>query len=201
MKNFGYLIVILLLASCSPYKSTLKQKGYGDGLYAAIATNRGDIYIKLEPQKAPLTTANFVGLAEGTIDNKVKKPGVRFYDGVVFHRVEPGFVIQGGDPMGTGRGGPGYQFHQEIHPELKHDSAGIVAMANSGPNTNGSQFYITLRPTNSLDGHYNIFGSVVMGMDVVKQTQIGDRIAKVRIIRLGRDAKAFSATATFKDLK
>jgi len=201
MKQYTFLLVVVFLAACSPYKSVIKEKGYSAGLFAAVNTERGNFYIKLEYDKAPLTVSNFVGLAEGTVDNKVVKPGVPFYDGLTFHRVQEGFVIQGGDPMGNGKGGPGYQFRQEIHPELKHDSAGVVSMANIGPNTNGSQFFVTRKATNFFDGHYNVFGSVVEGMDVVNKIKLGDRINSVRIIRLGKEAKEFKARATFQRLK
>jgi peptidylprolyl isomerase len=193
--------VVLMTWSCNPYKSVIKEMHLKEGLYAEIKTTKGSIFIELAYDKAPLTVASFVGLAEGTIENKIKKPGEPYFDGLIFHRVAPNFVIQGGDPMGNGRGGPGYQFRQEIHPELKHDSAGVVAMANSGPNTNGSQFYITLQPTNMLDGDYNVFGSVVKGMDVVRNIGIGDEMTTIRVFRLGRDAKAFKARETFEHLK
>lgn len=168
------------------------------GLYAVISTAKGDIVCELEFQKAPVTVASFVGLAEGKIKNTFKKPGEPYFDGLTFHRVEPGFVIQGGDPKGNGQGGPGYQFDNEIAPDLKHDRAGTLAMANAGPNTNGSQFYITLAPTPSLDGHYNVFGYVVQGMSVVQAIAKGDAMTSVKIVRVGNDAAAFDAAKTFE---
>jgi len=149
---------------------------------------------------APITTANYIGLAEGTLENNARKLGEPFYDGLTFHRVVPNFVIQGGDPLGSGMGGPGYRFKTEVHAELKHDRAGTVAMANSGPNTNGSQFYITHTPTPHLDGGYNVFGYVIEGMDVVNAIRQGDTIEKVNIIRVGGDAKKFDAVENFEKL-
>lgn len=164
-----------------------------DGLYAEIATPRGVIVCRLEYRRAPMTVANFVGLAEGTLAaNGVS--GKRYFDGLTFHRVEPGFVIQGGDPRGDGTGGPGYEFPNEISAELKHDGPGVLAMANAGPHTNGSQFYITLKAAPALDGGYSVFGRVVQGQEVVAKIAKGDRITSVRILRLGADAKAFTVT-------
>lgn len=154
-----------------------------DRLTAIIETNQGNITCVLFGKEVPGTVENFVGLAQGTIEwtdpktiEKVKRP---LYDGVVFHRVIPGFMIQGGDPLGSGIGGPGYQFEDEFVPSLVFDKPGILAMANSGPNTNGSQFFITLAPTPWLNGHHTIFGQVTGGQDVV------DKIALVK--RDGRD--------------
>lgn len=197
LTGFCFLVVF----SCNPYKKVVRQNNLGEGLFAVVETNRGTFCIKLEFEKAPLTVSSFVGLAEGVIENKVRKQGEPYFDGLTFHRVEPGFVIQGGDPLGDGRGGPGYNFRQEIDKTLRHDSAGVVAMANAGPNTNGSQFYITLSKTSFLDDNYNVFGSVVYGMDVVRSIQIGDRMEKIRMVRKGSKAKLFDALATFNNLK
>jgi len=179
----------------------MKELGVKKGIIAEIKTSKGDIYIQLYYERAPLTVANFVGLAEGTLPNKVSKVGDPYFDGLTFHRVVPNFVIQGGDPMGNGMGGPGYQFRQEIVKELRHDSEGTVAMANAGPGTNGSQFYITLAATPHLDGGYNVFGKVIKGMDVVKSITSGDRMDKVTIIRLGGDAKDWDANKMFEEHK
>lgn len=161
-----------------------------DGLYARIRTTRGEIVCRLEYQKCPVTVANFVGLAEGT--QKSNRPaGTRFYDGLTFHRVIADFMIQGGCPEGTGRGGPGYRFKDEIVPELKHDRPGILSMANAGPGTNGSQFFITHVPTPWLDGKHTVFGRVVSGQDVVNAIRQGDKIERVEIVRVGTAAEAF----------
>ncbi len=169
-----------------------------DGLYAVFSTAKGKIVCKLEYQKAPMTVGNFVALAEGTHPlAPLCKGQKRFYDGLTFHRVEPGFVIQGGDPAGNGSGGPGYQFPNEVDPTLKHSKAGTLAMANAGPNTNGCQIYITLAPTPMLDGGYSVFGYVVSGQSVVNATTKGDKIDSVRIFRNGPDATSFDAVKAF----
>jgi len=162
-----------------------------DGLYALMETNKGTIAIELYYQRVPLTVSNFVGLAEGTLDATKGKP---FYDGLIFHRVIADFMIQGGDPLGTGTGNPGYRFPDEIDPGLRHDGPGILSMANSGPNTNGSQFFITHKETPWLDGKHAVFGRVVQGMDVVNSISQGDKIVSVKIVRRGDDARKFTAT-------
>ena len=161
-----------------------------EGLYARIETSRGVILCRLFFEETPMTVANFVGLAEGTIDNK-SKPGKPYYDGLTFHRVIEDFMIQGGDPTGTGSGGPGYRFDDEIRPGLRHDSPGTLSMANAGPGTNGSQFFITHVPTDWLDGKHTVFGKVVQGQDVVDAVRQGDKMEKVTIVRVGPAAEAF----------
>jgi peptidyl-prolyl cis-trans isomerase A (cyclophilin A) len=156
-------------------------------VYAEFVTSEGNFTIRLFDQEVPNTVANFVGLAEGTkewtdprTNKKVTQP---YYDGIVFHRVIDGFMIQGGDPLGQGYGGPGYKFADEFHPQLRHDKAGILSMANAGPNTNGGQFFITLGPTPHLDNKHSVFGVVENGMDVVRKiggTQTGPRDRPVK---------------------
>jgi peptidylprolyl isomerase len=173
------------LASCAG-----ADKDLGDGLFARLTTNRGDIVLRLEYQKAPLTVCNFVALAEGKMNLTGGKP---FYNGLTFHRVEQDFMIQGGDPLGNGTGGPGYSFPDEFDPSLRHDGPGVLSMANAGPGTNGSQFFITHRATPWLDGRHSVFGRVVQGQPVVDEIRQGDRIEKVSIIRNGAGARAFKA--------
>jgi len=170
-----------------------------DGLYAEIATSRGKILIKLEFELVPKTVANFVGLAEGTITNKHKKEGEPYYNGLNFHRVVPGGIIQGGCPEGNGMGNPGYKFKDEFSMKLVHDKPGAVSMANSGKHTNGSQFFITHRAIQSLDHKHAVFGYVVHGMDVVDAIQEGDKIERVSIKRVGDKAKAFNPVTCFTD--
>lgn len=170
-----------------------------EGLYAVIETKKGDIVLRLEFEKVPMTVANFVGLAEGTIKNQPRN-GKPYFDGLKFHRVVPGFVIQGGCPLGTGTGGPGYRFPDEIDSSLRHDGPGVLSMANAGPNTNGSQFFITLSETPHLDGIHSVFGRVVEGMDVVEKIKADDQIERVRIVRNGKAAEAFDASEdAFRD--
>jgi len=160
-------------------------------MYATFQTSMGDIVVKLMPQKAPKTVENFVGLAEGTREWTDPRTGQKqktpLYDGTVFHRVIPQFMIQGGDPLGTGTGGPGYRFADEIGPDNKFSKAGLLAMANAGPNTNGSQFFITEVPTPHLDRGHTIFGEVVKGGDLVaKIAKAGNaktRLEKVTVTR------------------
>jgi len=162
-----------------------------EGIYAQINTNKGEIVIELAYDKAPLTVINFIALAEGTKMSN-KSSGTPFYDGITFHRVIDNFMIQGGDPQGDGRGGPGYMFIDEFS-DLKHDQPGILSMANSGPNTNGSQFFITHVPTPWLDGKHSVFGLVVEGMDVVNAIAQGDIIESISIERIGDEANGFIA--------
>ena len=170
-----------------------------DGLYAHIKTNKGTIVIRLEYEKAPLTVANFVALAEGKMKNTAKPEGTPYYDGIKFHRVIADFMIQGGDPTGTGMGGPGYAFPDEIHPELKHTRAGTLSMANAGPYTNGSQFFITHKDTPWLDGRHAVFGYVVTGQEVVNAIAQGDVMEKVTIEAVGKAAKAWDPMKVLAD--
>ena len=183
-------LAALLTVACKADDASGHMADYGPGLYAHIETGRGTIVLRLEHERVPLTVANFVGLAEGSIEFTGQEEGP-YYDGLTFHRVIDEFMIQGGDPTGTGSGGPGYQFEDEIHPALKHDRAGTVSMANAGPNTNGSQFFITHVETPWLDGRHAVFGYVVSGQDVVEAIRQGDTIKTVGIVRRGPSAESF----------
>lgn len=202
-----------IFAQTAPKKATTKKKAVttakkaapatapGDGLFAEIETTKGKITLELEYQKTPITVANFVSLAEGTntfvTDAKLK--GKPFYTGLKFHRVIKDFMIQGGDPQGTGAGNPGYKFKDEIVADLKHKSPGILSMANSGPATNGSQFFITHKATPWLDGKHTVFGHVTAGMDVVNAIEQNDIIIEVKIVKKGASAKKFDAAKIFSD--
>jgi cyclophilin family peptidyl-prolyl cis-trans isomerase len=191
--------LILLLAVTTGFAKNKKPK-LEPGLYAEMETSKGKILLKLEFEKTPLTVANFVGLAEGKIKNKAKADGKPYYDSLKFHRVIANFMIQGGDPAGNGTGGPGYMFKDEFVPEFKFTGPGILAMANAGPGTNGSQFFITHVATPWLDMHHTIFGHVVEGQDVVNAIQQGDMIIHIKIIRKGKAAKKFKADKVFAEL-
>ncbi|MDA0176155.1 peptidylprolyl isomerase [Mesoflavibacter profundi] len=169
-----------------------------DGLYAKFNTSKGAILVNLEFEKTPGTVGNFVALAEGNMENSAKPQGTPYYDGLKFHRVISDFMIQGGCPQGTGTGNPGYKFDDEIHPDLKHDGPGVLSMANAGPGTNGSQFFITHVATDWLDGKHTVFGKVVEGQDVVDAIQQGDVIESLEIVREGDAAKNFNAIEAFR---
>ena len=185
------VIMRKIIAIFSILISTLSFANLDDGIYAHIQTNKGEITVELAYKKAPLTVTNFIALAEGTKQSN-KGLGTPYYDGLSFHRVIDQFMIQGGDPNGDGTGGPGYMFADEFS-DLIHDGPGVLSMANSGPNTNGSQFFITHVPTPWLDGKHSVFGSVVKGMDVVNAIVQGDTIEMVKIERIGDEANEFIA--------
>ena len=203
---FMLLAMALTLFACND-----KYPDLEDGLYAEFETNKGSFVAELYYDQTPITVASFVSLAEGEntmVDSTYKNKN--FYDGIRFHRIIDGFVIQGGDPTGTGSGGPGYRFPDEVNNELSHDSKGVLSMANAGPGTNGSQFFITLAPTPNLDGRHTVFGKIAEGQDVVDsigkvETGPQDRpveeviIEKVNIIRKGNDAKSFDAPKVFEE--
>lgn len=205
--------MIMLLVATTFFFSCKSQKNsnLGEGLFADFQTTKGNIIVKLNYKETPVTVANFVTLAEGNnpfVKNEFK--GKPYYDGIIFHRVIKDFMIQGGDPTGTGMGDPGYRFEDEIVESLKHDKKGILSMANAGPATNGSQFFITHVPTPHLDGRHTVFGETVEGLNVIDSiasvaTAEGDRpvnevkINKVVIIRNGKDAKKFDAKKTIED--
>lgn len=169
-----------------------------NGIYAKFNTAKGSILIKLTHDKTPGTVGNFVGLAEGNLENSEKPQGKPFYNGLKFHRVIADFMVQGGCPVGRGTGGPGYQFDDEFHPDLKHDKPGVLSMANSGPGSNGSQFFITHVETPWLDNKHTVFGNVVEGQDVVDAIAQGDTIESVEIIREGEEAINWNAIEAFR---
>jgi peptidyl-prolyl cis-trans isomerase A (cyclophilin A) len=179
----------------------IDTKGLDGGIYANFSTSKGAILVKLTHDKTPMTVANFVGLAEGKFQPfdtiQFKTP---YYNGLKFHRVIANFMIQGGDPDGTGMGGPGYRFFDEFNDELLHDGPGILSMANSGPHTNGSQFFITHKDTPWLNGKHSVFGKVVRGQEVVDAIAQDDLMEKVTIIRIGKEAKKFNATKVFREV-
>ena len=170
-----------------------------NGLFATISTSKGEIKIELEFEKTPGTVGNFVGLSLGLISNSIKPLGEAYYNGLKFHRVINDFMIQAGCPFGTGTGDPGYKFDDEFHSELKHDRPGVISMANAGPSTNGSQFFITHVETPWLDNKHTVFGNVIDGMDVVNSISQNDEIISVKINAVGDKAKAFDAAKAFED--
>ncbi len=200
MKKLTLLLsALLIFVGCNKTKNetetneTNNEEIVMSGIFADINTNKGLISLKLEMEKTPLTVCNFVGLAEGKIANDAKAPGEAYYDGLKFHRVIANFMIQGGDPRGNGTGGPGYKFADEFDSSLKHDRSGTFSMANSGPTTNGSQFFITHNATPHLDGKHTVFGYVTEGQDIVDAITQGDNIETVVIRREGAEAEAFTA--------
>ncbi|WP_298487728.1 peptidylprolyl isomerase [uncultured Maribacter sp.] len=169
-----------------------------DGIYAKFNTTKGEILVKLTHDKTPGTVGNFVALAEGKMENSAKSAGEAYYDGLSFHRVIPDFMIQGGCPLGTGTGDAGYKFDDEFHPDLNHSEPGVLSMANAGPGTNGSQFFITHVPTPWLDNKHTVFGNVSSGQEVVDAVAQGDKIDSLEIVRVGEEAKAWDALQAFK---
>lgn len=193
MKKFAFFFAAIFALSINA------QDNLEDGIYAKMTTSKGVIVILLEHEKVPVTVANFVGLAEGNFQYDTVVITKPYFDSLKFHRVIADFMIQGGDPLGNGMGGPGYKFADEIDTTLKHVGPGILSMANSGPNTNGSQFFITHKSTPWLDGKHAVFGHVIEGIDVVNAIKQGDLILKVEIIRVGKKAKKFDASKVFSE--
>ena len=172
-----------------------------EGIYAKFNTTKGAIRIKLTHDKTPGTVGNFVGLAEGRQKNSFRPQGEGYYNGLQFHRVIADFMIQGGCPQGTGTGDPGYKFDDEFHPELRHEGPGVLSMANAGPGTNGSQFFITHVATPWLDGKHTVFGHVVEGQNVVDLIEQGDVIESLEIERIGVQAESWDAVTAFTEFE
>jgi cyclophilin family peptidyl-prolyl cis-trans isomerase len=200
IKLFMLLTLIFAFSCKQTDKNEEKVKDLSEGIYGVINTDKGDIVLQLEFEKTPMTVANFITLAEGTNDYVADKyKGKPFYDGLKFHRVIKDFMIQGGDPLGTGAGDPGYKFKDEFDSTLKHDKPGTLSMANSGPATNGSQFFITHKATPWLNRKHTVFGNVVKGQDVVNKIAKDDIINSVVIIQKGKKAKNFDAKKVFNE--
>tara|TARA_X000000368_G_scaffold400349_1_gene372144 strand:+ start:1911 stop:2996 length:1086 start_codon:yes stop_codon:yes gene_type:complete len=198
MKKLIYIILVIITTSSISCISS--HPNLNEGLYAEIKTNKGEILINLTFKETPVTVANFVSLSEGKnkeVSSEYDKK--KYYDGLVFHRVIDDFMIQGGCPQGTGTGDPGYKFKDEFDDNLNHDGPGILSMANSGPNTNGSQFFITHKETPWLNGVHSVFGKVIEGIEVVSLIKQNDTIEKISIIRVGREAKSFKASRIFSE--
>lgn len=202
MKIINSILIFLIISSVAC--KSAKYADLDDGIYADLQTDKGDILLKLDYEVTPITVANFVSLAEGTnpyVDEQFKDK--KFYDGLKFHRIVDDFMIQGGDPRGNGSGNPGYKFEDEFPMDengelmLSHDGPGILSMANSGPDTNGSQFFITHKETKFLDGKHSVFGFVVKGQEVVDSMAQDDLIQSIEIIKVGKKAKQFDAAAEF----
>lgn len=199
MKKLYIPFSILMLATAASCGGG-SAKGLPEGLYAIIDTPKGEITLQLYYDRAPLTVTNFVGLADGAFAKNIERKG-KFYDGLVFHRVIAEFVVQGGDPAGNGTGGPGYTFFDEIDPALTFDAKGVLAMANSGADTNGSQFFITLGPAEWLNGRHTIFGTVVKNMEAVEQIAESDAIKSISIAANGKAAKDFLKSVSWKSFE
>ncbi len=204
MKKSFYAVLcfcVLVFTSCDN-----KYKDLEEGIYADIVTEKGSIVAKLYEKEAPMTVSSFITLAEGT-NKKVTDSirGTKYFNGLTFHRVVPDFIIQGGDPLANGTGGPGYVFQDEFTKDTanvlihKHDAAGVLSMANPGPNSNGSQFFITQKATPWLDGKHTVFGRVKKGLEVVDSIKVKDKILSINIVRLGNEAKSFDAVKVFDE--
>lgn len=202
-KTVRRILTILLVISSIVLSSWSGKEDKGrlyPGIYAEITTAKGIILLVLEHEKVPMTVANFVALAEGKMPNQVKPLGEPFYDGNKFHRVIKDFMIQGGDPRSVANTGIGYSFKDEYHPTLLHNAPGILSMANAGPATNTSQFFITHKATPWLNNKHSVFGRVLFGQDVVNAIEQNDSIDKIDIIRVGKEAEKWDALAIFKEM-